>query len=167
MATEEHERVISQRDITTGKVLTSVAAVIENEEHKILLIWEGDVPYHDWWVVPGGYVKPDETVQDAIKREVREETGLEVITDGLIGVYDDFDIAGDGDEPVHHVIIAYRTKIVGGEIVVTRESKEYVWMDLKEALRSNRLHKVSKRILGDLNRKMSKTRFRLGKFSQS
>jgi len=72
--------MISEKDVVKGKILVSVAAVIEGEEHKILLIWEGDLPYHKSWVVPRGYVKPDETVKQALIREVREETGLEIQT---------------------------------------------------------------------------------------
>jgi len=67
--------MISQRDVAKGKVLVSAAAIIEGIEHEILLIWEGDMPYHKWWVIPGGYVKPKETVEQAVVREVRQETG--------------------------------------------------------------------------------------------
>jgi len=95
--------MISERDAVKGKILVSVAAVIERERNKILLIWEGDTPYHGHWVVPGGYVKPDETVQKAVSREVREETGLEVVPTRLIGIYDDF--ITDEDQPFHHIII--------------------------------------------------------------
>ena len=158
--------MMSQRDMTTGKVLVSVAAVIVNREYKILLIWEGDLPYHDWWVLPGGYVKPDETVQEAVKREVREETGLEIVSEGLIGVYDDFIVPHERDGPIHHIVIAYKASVIGGEVVVTRESREYAWIDVKEAGKSPRLHSVFKKILGDFNdQKVGKIRSRLSRCS--
>ena len=154
--------MISERDVVKGKTLVSVATVIESEEHKILLIWEGDLPYLVWWVLPGGYVNPDETVQEAVKREVREETGLEVVSDGLIGIYDDFTVTDEKDGPIHHIIIAYKARITGGDIVVTRESREYAWMDVKEAVRSPRLHDIFKRILDDFkNQRIGKIRSRL------
>jgi ADP-ribose pyrophosphatase YjhB (NUDIX family) len=142
---------ISERDTVKGKILVSVAAIIEGEGNKILLIWEGDTPYHQQWVVPGGYVKPKETVQEAVVREVREETGLEVIPTRLIGIYDDF-IADEEDQPLHHIIISYIAKIIFGEIIVTQESMEYAWINVVEVLKSDRVPDVFKRIVSDFRK---------------
>ena len=159
-----NQGVVSERDMSKGKVLVSVCAVIEGEKRKILLVWEGDLPYHDWWVVPGGYVKPDETVQEAVKREVREETGLEIVSDRLIGIYDDFIAHEDGEGPIHHIVIAYKTRVIGGEAVVTRESREYAWIDVKEIEKSPRIPEVFKRIISDFkNKRIGKFRSRLGR----
>ncbi len=64
--------MISQRDAAKGKVLVSACAIIEDEDHEVLLMYEGGMPYHKRWVIPGGYVKPDETIEQAVIREVAE-----------------------------------------------------------------------------------------------
>jgi len=142
--------VMSQRDITKGRVLVSVVAVIEGKQHEILMIWEGDVPYHKQWVVPGGYVRPDETVKQAIVREVREETGLVTIPTKLVGIYDDF--TSEKDESIHHIIIAYKADVVDGRVVFSQEATAYKWLSVEEALSSPDVPDVFKRVLNDLKK---------------
>ena len=88
----------------------SIDAVIVKGE-KILLIQRGVEPNKGYWGTPGGYVDWDESSEDAVKREVQEETGLEVTNTTLIGVYSSPD-----RHPKQVINIVYLTEVKDGEI---------------------------------------------------
>jgi 8-oxo-dGTP diphosphatase len=52
--------------------------VTEENEKYILLIERGNEPFKNKWAIPGGFIEMDETLEDACKRELDEETGLKV-----------------------------------------------------------------------------------------
>jgi ADP-ribose pyrophosphatase YjhB (NUDIX family) len=62
----------------------SVAAVIIDDEHRILAIRRRD---NGHWEPPGGVLELDETIEEGLVREIREETGLTVTPERLTGVY--------------------------------------------------------------------------------
>ena len=86
------------------KVGTGV--VVDDGEGRILLVRRNHEPRLGRWAFPSGYVDAGEVVETAAVREVREETGVDVRLDHLLGVYS---AAGD---PV--IFVAYAGTIVGG-----------------------------------------------------
>ena len=142
--------MISKKDVAKGKVLVSACAIIEGKDHEVLLMYEGDTPYHKLWVLPGGYVKPDETVEQTVAREFEEETGLKIASTNLIGIYNDF--LTENGEPINHIVIAYKADVVGGRIIFSKEATAYKWLMIKEALCSPEIPEVFKRILEDFDK---------------
>lgn len=89
----------------TNRKLPGVFAAIFDDQERILLVRHN---YGDGrWSLPGGGIEEGETVVDALKREVHEETGLEVDPDILIGSYSRPDGAGT---------VLIRCKVTGGQL---------------------------------------------------
>lgn len=78
--------------------VVAVGAIVFDDRGRVLVIQRGAPPGEGLWSVPGGKLEYGERVADAVAREVREETGLEVEPLRLIGVYSD---------PANHQIVAY------------------------------------------------------------
>jgi 8-oxo-dGTP diphosphatase len=68
----------------TGK---TVAAIIKFSPNKILLIKRDTIPFRGYWALPGGRVEPGEAIEKAVEREVKEETGLDVLVAIKLGEY--------------------------------------------------------------------------------
>ncbi|MFX1565997.1 MAG: NUDIX domain-containing protein [Promethearchaeota archaeon] len=98
----------------------AVDAVITLKDHGVVLVRRRYPPFQNYWALPGGMVELGETVEEALVREVKEETGLEVTLIRLIGVYSD-----PTRDPRGHVIsIAYLAQKVKGDFQKSNETSE-------------------------------------------
>ena len=99
----------------------SVAALVTNDLGQILLVkspWRG-------WEYPGGLIEPGETFQEALHREVREDSGVEIEITGFVGICKNIerDI----------VNIDFTARYIGGELRTSEESTEVIWASPEEA----------------------------------
>jgi 8-oxo-dGTP diphosphatase len=98
---------------------------------KVLLIRRGKPPLYGRWVVPGGTVELGESLEQALVREMREETGLEVVPLEVLTVFDR--IERDGDRVVYHyVIVDYLCRWLGGEARAASDALEAAWAALDD-----------------------------------
>lgn len=92
--------------------MVGVGAVIVHDG-RVVLIKRGKPPLYSRWVVPGGTVELGETLEEAIVREVEEETGLVVTPREVLTVFDR--IEKDGERVAYHfVIVDYLCDYVSG-----------------------------------------------------
>lgn len=86
-------------------IVTSVVAVIVDEQERTLLTRRSVPPFKNMWVMPGGKIELGEPIAVALRREVDEEVGLEVEVGSLIDV---FEHVTPGEENCHYIILFYR-----------------------------------------------------------
>ncbi len=91
----------------------TTTAVIPFSSNKILLIKRRTVPFSGYWALPGGRVESGETVEQAIVREVKEETGLDVAVVRKIGEYHEQGVQGGLEYDYYPA--CFLVKVVGGE----------------------------------------------------
>jgi len=91
----------------------TATAIITFPPDKILLIKRRTVPFRGYWALPGGRVESGESVEQAIVREVKEETGLEVAVVRKIGEYHEQGVQ-DGVEYDYYPA-CFLVNVVGGE----------------------------------------------------
>ncbi|MEC0304238.1 NUDIX domain-containing protein [Terribacillus saccharophilus] len=110
------------------RIVPAVSAVIRNEQ-QILLQQRSD---NGKWALPGGNVDCGESVLEAIKREIREETGLEIIVDRISGVYSDPNhiIAYTDGEIRQQFSICFAAESTGGLLHKSDESLAVSWVHI-------------------------------------
>jgi len=127
-----------------------VAAVIKNGD-KILLGQKpkGRGPYPNTWHIPGGGINPDiENCEDAILREVKEETGLEV--KNLKRAAWDTDIEPDKNgEPTYYIFLQFMSELAGGKLKAGDDMQHFEWIGVKDISQYN-LNKPTKNLFKKL-----------------
>lgn len=97
-------------------LIPAAVARIQDESGRILLLRRGDG--ENLWGFPGGAIEPGESVEEAVRREVREETGLEVDPVSLIGVYSDpaYIFRYPNGDQVQPVSVLFDCRVLGGRL---------------------------------------------------
>jgi len=124
MNTDEHRQEKIITNTTNGRIRrmkTGSFAIIRDGRGGYLISHRRDL---DLWNLPGGGVEPGETPWDAVVREVREETGLEVVVRRLQGVY------AKADSEV--LVFSFECVITGGEAAPSDEADEHQYFTLDD-----------------------------------
>ena len=106
-----------------GQRIRCVGAIIKDATGRLLLIQRGHDPEAGRWSLPGGRIEPGETDEQALIREVREETGLTVTCQHLVG-----SVKRPGAAGAVLDIRDYAATVTGGRLVAGDDAAEVRWV---------------------------------------
>ena len=111
--------------------IVGVGAVVLDGD-RVLLVKRAHEPLKGEWSLPGGAVDVGETLEEAIGREVREETCLDVEVGPIIDVLDRIRCDGDGRVRFHYVLVDFLCRPLGGTLQCASDAEEAAWAERAE-----------------------------------
>jgi 8-oxo-dGTP diphosphatase len=132
--------------------LVGVGGVVVDGE-RVLLVRRARAPLQGEWSLPGGLVELGEPLAAAVRREIAEETGLQVRVEGIVKVLDR--ITRDKQKRVrfHYVLVDFLCHVEGGTLEARSDASEALWVRLndlaKYSLRPATLRVIQKAVKSD------------------
>ena len=105
--------------------LPAVAALVLNQKDQLLLVKRSVEPAKGKWCLPGGFIEIDESIEEAVLRELEEETGIKGEIEGLIDFF--------SQKGLHYraiLIFGYKVKMLGGEVKAGDDAQDAVFFSL-------------------------------------
>ena len=100
--------------------LPTADTIIRRKDGPVVLVRRLSQPFKDFYAIPGGFEEYGETVKEAAIREAKEETGLDVKMQRLVGVYSDM----TRDPRGHVITVAYLAEEIGGRLKPSSDARE-------------------------------------------
>jgi ADP-ribose pyrophosphatase YjhB (NUDIX family) len=107
--------------------VVGVGAVIVRDG-RALVVRRGHEPRKGEWSLPGGAVELGEPLEDAVRREMKEETGLDVEVGAILEVFDRIHRDADGRIRYHFVIVDYACTSSEGDAVAGSDAEAVAWI---------------------------------------
>ena len=108
--------------------LLGVGALIF-DRGSILMAQRGKAPLMGQWSLPGGLVETGESLENAVRREVLEETGLEVKPLGVLEIFERIIRSAEGGAEYHYVLVDYICRATGGTLCAGDDASNVQWVE--------------------------------------
>jgi 8-oxo-dGTP diphosphatase len=95
---------------------------------RALLVRRGNPPLQGEWSIPGGMLEVGETLVEGVRRELAEETGIEVRVHGVIEVFERISFDAAGKASYHYVVLDHYCEVVRGEAHAGSDVTEVAWV---------------------------------------
>lgn len=107
----------------------TVGAVILNSEDKVLICRSNK--WNHKYVIPGGHIEAGESMEEALIREVNEETGLEIFDIELLAINESI-YSESFQNKKHFIFVDYICRSSSSDVILNEEAQSYKWIDLTE-----------------------------------
>lgn len=107
---------------------TPTIDAIMQKGSKVLMVRRKNDPFKGMLALPGGFVNEGETVEDAVRREVLEETSLEIEPVDILGVYSD----PNRDPRMHTMTVVFVAIVTGGDEKAKDDAAGLEWVELAD-----------------------------------
>lgn len=124
---DELRKLVGHRPL----LMVGATVLVLDKEDRLLLLKRSD---NNNWGPPGGAMEPGELIEETARREILEETGLQISAISLFAIFsgpEQYYRYPNGDE-VHIVAIVYISRDVCGDIRLSNEHTEWGWFTLSE-----------------------------------
>ena len=99
------------------------------ESGRVLLVERGREPLKGFWSLPGGVLEVGESLAEGIRREMREETGLEIEPLSVVEIFERIMRDASGAAEYHYVLIDYLCRVTGGTLTAGDDVSEARWVE--------------------------------------
>ena len=128
--------------------LVSIDLILRNSQDQVLLGRRLNRPAKDSWFVPGGRIRKNERVNDALRRISQREIGVLIEKADLLGVFDHIyedNFLGAEGVNTHYVVLGFAARLPdGGKLTPDEQHGELRWWTVPELLASDAVHQNTK-----------------------